>query len=402
MLAVRDKLAALGQLAAGVAHEINNPAMYVLTNLEFVRSALVERDPTGKDDSAGDLIGAIDDAIDGVRRIRRTVADLGVLSRGAESVLESVDINHLVRAAANMAVSDLRARARLELHLGEVPRFAGNSSRLTQVVLNLLLNAAQACGEGNPDKHLVRVTTRVDGSNVVLEVRDDGCGIPPEHRPHLFEPFFTTRPAGQGTGLGLAVTRGIVRKYGGTITFSTEVGVGTTWRITLPLKEVVPRDDEEESPVSRTSRRDTRVLVIDDEPLVLRALDRVLSDKSQLQLAESGEQALDLLSDTSAEFDVIVCDLLLPGMTGADVYHHVQEQRPDLAARMVFLTGGPVSAQLREFVQAQAHRVLHKPVGYLQLRTAIGLIADGVSVRTALERTRRGSVDVAPSSGEIP
>ncbi len=232
-----DRLATVGRLAAGVGHEINNPLSYILTNLHYLQRGLQQEDAASLPE-LGELLGAASDACDGVERVRLIVQDLKMLSRPDDVALGPVELGSVVRGATRLAAQELRDRARLVEDCQGVPAVWGNGPRLGQVVLNLLINAGHAITPGRVAENEVRVVALASGSeSVTLEVRDTGCGIPPENLERIFEPFFTTKPVGMGTGLGLSVCRNLVNSMGGTLQVESEVGRGTTFRITLPTAE---------------------------------------------------------------------------------------------------------------------------------------------------------------------
>jgi len=229
-----DRLATVGRLAAGVGHEINNPLSYILSNLRFIRKELEQNDEPSPEDRQ-DVLEAAAAAHEGAERVRLIVQELRMMSRPDDVALGRVELGSVVRGAVKLASRELRDRAQLVEDCEGVPAIWGNGPRLSQVVLNLLINAAHAIAPGKPMVHEVRVVARASGSgSVVLEVRDTGCGIPPENLERIFEPFFTTKPIGEGTGLGLSVCHNIITAMGGTIQVESEVGRGTIFRITLP------------------------------------------------------------------------------------------------------------------------------------------------------------------------
>jgi signal transduction histidine kinase len=229
-----DRLASMGRLAAGVGHEINNPLAYVLSNLHFVNKELDRTQGAPSEEDRKELLTAIKEARDGAERVRVIVQDLKTLSRPDDVGGGRADLKEVVRAAAKIASHEIRRRARLVEELDELPPVLGNASRLGQVFLNLLINAAHAIPEGNVDRNEIRVQGRLEPSgHVVVEIRDTGCGIPAENLDRIFEPFFTTKPVGEGTGLGLSLVHSILSALGGTITVDSQVGRGTTFRISL-------------------------------------------------------------------------------------------------------------------------------------------------------------------------
>jgi signal transduction histidine kinase len=247
-----EKLASLGRLAAGVAHEINNPIAYVTNNLVVLRrdmrAALDALDAHRRGDAAeaarleeeADLgyfrqqFGrTCEKTLEGLQRVRDIVRNLRDFARLDEAEFKEADLNAALASAVEILGHEFRQReVRLLTEFAPLPPVLCHPGKLNQVFLNLLDNAAQACQPGGT----VTARTRPDPAGVVVEVQDDGSGIAPEHRPRLFEPFFTTKPVGQGTGLGLSVSFGIVRDHGGTIEVESEVGQGSTFRVRLPLQ----------------------------------------------------------------------------------------------------------------------------------------------------------------------
>ncbi len=235
-LRAADRMASLGTLAAGMAHEINNPLAYMLLNMRFVSKELghlAEIDEASRE-RALILKARVDDALDGVERVRRIVSDLKSFSRGDEEALGPVDVHGPIQAALDLAANELSHRARVVRCFGDVPYVHGNDKRLGQIFLNLIINAAQALPEGGADKNELRVTTsRDEGGRVLVEITDTGSGIDPGVLGHIFDPFFTTRPEGGGTGLGLWICQRIATGLGGEISVRSELGAGTTFCVAL-------------------------------------------------------------------------------------------------------------------------------------------------------------------------
>jgi two-component system, NtrC family, sensor kinase len=233
-LMLGDRLASMGTLAAGIAHELNNPLSYVLSNLEFLHRAL---GPIPRPLGAEELMEyqqVLDDAREGSERMRQIVRQLKVFSRVDDAHEEAVDLHRLLDSVAQMAASEIRPRARLVKQYGAVPAVRANEGKLFQVFLNLVINAAHAIPEGFTDAHEIRLMTRTDDAGqVVVEVRDTGRGIAPELLRRIFDPFFTTKAPGQGTGLGLSICDTIVKALGGGITVESTPGQGATFRVTL-------------------------------------------------------------------------------------------------------------------------------------------------------------------------
>ncbi|QRO00638.1 PAS domain S-box protein [Archangium violaceum] len=236
-----DRMVSLGTLAAGVAHELNNPISYVLSNLRYAVDELAEQLQAGKpltDEQAREVHQALEEALEGGERMRNIVRDLRSFSRREDERFGPVDIHAVLDSCASLARSEIRHRAQLVKEYAELPPVLGNESRLGQLFLNLLVNAAQAIPEGDAKGNRVRLATSlVDKDWVVVTVEDSGSGISPENLQRLFKPFFTTKPVGVGTGLGLSICHGIVTAMGGRIEVSSELGKGTAFHVYMPVAE---------------------------------------------------------------------------------------------------------------------------------------------------------------------
>lgn len=370
-LALTDRLASLGTLAAGAAHEINNPLAYVAANLQL---AIEHLDREARSEGTRELVESLRDALEGCGRIRAIVDDLRSLSRAErDESLRAVDVTAVVTSALRMAQNEIRHRARVVRETPEVPRVLASEGRLIQVLLNLLVNAAQSIPEGDARTNVIRVGARHDAASgsVVIEISDSGEGIPPDALPRIFDPFFTTKPPGAGMGLGLSICHGIVASLGGEMSVDSEVGKGTTMRVRLPVSEARAATETPPTHGAPSAER-ARVLVVDDEPALLRALGRVLGDHDVV-LARSGREALAHCEEGA--FDIILCDLMMPDITGMEVYERLLATNAPQAARMVFMTGGAFTPQAREFLAAVPSSRLDKPVDVSVLRSLIDEMA---------------------------
>jgi two-component system cell cycle sensor histidine kinase/response regulator CckA len=362
-VAISDRLATVGTLAAGVAHEINNPLTYLLANLEWLERDL-PREPSDSRERV-----ALASAIEGATRIRDVVRDLGSLSSVDAGRVASLDVRLLLDTALRMADHETRYRAQVRRRYDDVPRVVANESRLGQVFLNLIINAAQAISEGDAAENEIVVSTRGEGERVIVEVSDTGAGIPAELVGKIFEPFVTTKPKGMGTGLGLHIARSIVTSLGGEIRVESEVGIGTTVRVSLPAAiaaSAVPPVARPPATIPVAGR--LRFLVVDDEPRLTNVLEDLLSEH-QVTTSNSGRAALALLATHS--YDVVLCDLVMPELTGMDVYDEVARRDPALASRIVFMTGGAFTERARDFLAHHDNLVLHKPFALDDLQDII-------------------------------
>jgi PAS domain S-box-containing protein len=363
-LMMADRMVSVGTLAAGVAHEINNPLAYVMANLEYARGRAA-----GADQEAFE---ALAEAQTGAERVRDIVRDLKTFSRGDDLKQGPVDLQRVLEASANMAWNEVRHRARLfKDYAADLPKVLGNESRLGQVFLNLLINAAQAIPEGAAERNQIRLSTRaLDDGRVLVSVQDSGAGISAEHVSRLFDPFFTTKPIGVGTGLGLFICQNIVSALGGEITVDSAPGRGTTMQVAL-------RVASPSSPPPPVSRRDApaaargRLLVIDDEPLIGAALVRSLP-AHDVAVETSALAALARLR-SGETFDLILCDVMMPDLTGVAFHEQLSKDFPALAKLVVFMTGGAFTPSARDFLDRIPNPRLEKP---LHLPSLLALLSE--------------------------
>ena len=375
-LVAADRRINVGRLAASVAHEVNNPLAYVSSNLRYVSkwlpamaAALRSLDPGAqKHDgrSVGEMEKALAQASEGTERIRQIVKGLKTFSRSDDDRREQLALGSALEAAIAMAGHEIVQRARLLKEYGEAPPVLASEVRLTQVFLNLLINAAQAVPEGASDRHTITVATRSGPSGwAVAEVRDTGCGIPPENLNKLFSSFFTTKPVGVGTGLGLSISQGIVQGLGGRMEVESEPGRGSTFRVLLPpATEALP--SPEIPALAPAPRSGGSLLVVDDEPLVAEAISRELGGELRVVIATNAGRALARIA--AEPFQHILCDLMMPGMSGAALHDEVAFRHPELAERFIFMTGGAFTPAARAFLSAWKGRVLEKPIDLNTLR----------------------------------
>jgi PAS domain S-box-containing protein len=354
-----QRLASVGTLAAGVAHEINNPLTYVTSNLSFVGDLLGRL--RGSHAGVEEAEAAVREAIDGARRVRNIVRDLKFVSRAPDDRRVEVDIHTEIRSALNLAQTEIRHRARLVTRLDPVPPIRASEGQLGQVFVNLLVNAAQSIPEGNPSAHTVRLSTRTDVEGfAVVEVSDTGAGIAADVRARIFEPFFTTKPVGTGTGLGLSICHGIVSSLGGTIEVDSEGSRGTTFRVRLPPAQPSETARAVGQIPSAPGVPRGRVLVVDDEPLIGRSVARMLAREHEVVCLTDPRQALSRLVG-GERFDLVLCDVMMPEMNGVEFLAQLELKRPGAGAAVVFITGGPFTAAAQDFLEHSDRTQLQKP-----------------------------------------
>ncbi|MFO8058172.1 MAG: response regulator [bacterium] len=384
-----EKLTSVGQLAAGVAHEINNPLSFVMTNtsqlskyvtgmkkmLDVLRERIRE---TGDDKLIGelqnleeefslayideDLEELLSESLEGMVRIRNIVADLRKFSHMGEEDTQVVDINEVVNSALNMAKSEIRLHGKVECELNSVPVFWGNWGRLAQTLLNLIINAAHSFSEDKRD-HFMKITTGEENDWVYVSIEDTGEGISPEKMETIFNPFYTTKKAGEGTGLGLSIARDVARRHQGKISVESERGKGSTFTLWVPVETgLEPAREKEGREGRKEMSKGTKLLVVDDEKSVLSSLKRVLGSDYEIETALTVSEARDIISADPDGVDLVLCDLIMPGENGKDLYLEAREKWPELEERFVFFTGGAYDPALKEFARQMEHRTLQKPL----------------------------------------
>lgn len=354
-LEMADRLASLGTLAAGVAHEINNPLTALIGNLEMLR------DEQSKDE-AEVLLTDCDAA---ARAIATIVRDLGTMSRFQPADrLAHCDVLQAVNWAVRIASIHTQHVATVAVDVPSMTLVDLDETRLGQIVLNLIVNAAHAFGVGRIAQNAIMIRAAAVGSKVTIEVEDNGPGMPQHVRDRAFEPFYTTKGVGRGTGLGLSICHGLVVAAGGSIHIHSQEGRGTCVSLTLPRHADPAQVEHDPAGNSRV-----HVLVVDDEPFIRTTIGRTLSKRHDVSLAASGEAALAEI--TRAAPDVIVCDITMPQMSGKDFFHALSAQHPALADRVIFMTGGAVNSDLSGFLQNTARPVLQKPFAGAVLEAAL-------------------------------
>ncbi len=389
-----DRLASLARMAAGVAHQINNPLTVVLANAELVAREL-ERHRSGATPSAVGEAGArqrLDETIQvqtelrlAAERIARIVASIGFFCQPSPPASAQADVRRAVDRAVRLTTSEIQSHARLIQELRPVPKVRTSENHLTEVLKQLLLNAAQAMEGADSRQHeIILRTAMAEDGQVRIDVLDNGCGIPAEVRQRIFEPFFTTKPVGVGTGLGLSVCHGIVSAAGGQLRVESRPQGGTHVSVLLPsvdrISGSLPLSHVAAPTAARggglllshgksAARAQRRILMVDDEPMLLRSVRRLLPEY-ELVCVESARKALEML-DAGKPFDLIVSDVMMPEMSGIDFYEVLRKRYPEEARRVVFVTGGALGHHVGSFLGSVPNQRLEKPFAAADLRRVI-------------------------------
>jgi signal transduction histidine kinase len=374
-----ERLASVGQFASALGHEMNGPLAYVQTNLDLVRgwvpALALARDAwregrpwDGQPEDRRELLDAIiaqlpaalDDCNTGLRFMRRLSRDLGAMARYQQSDREPFDLNEVVQTACRIAKVKVRRPHRLEVGVAPEPVVVlGSPGRLAQVVMNLVANAADASRRDRPNR--IDVETERVGDQAVLRVRDRGVGIPAPQQARIFEPYVTFREG--GTGIGLGVVRQIVDEHGGRIELDSEVGRGSEFRVLLPSADIELPGAAGSSSHPPGDVPAGTILLVDDDPLIRRGLERALTGY-RVRSAENGEEALAILDGERP--DLVVTDVDMPGLDGLALYQEALRRHPGLVGRFLFVTGHEMS--IGDELEAS---VLKKPFGARALQKAV-------------------------------
>ena len=367
-----ERVAALGFLANGLAHQINNALTPVRLSLGRLTSFELSRRPMSEEHRH--RVELLQDLREGFDCIARIVRELNQFAHADDAPDGDVDIMAELDLALALAAHEIRHRARLVRDYGAAPRVRAQPAMLRQVLLNLVINAVHALPAGEAHLHEIRARTATDERGfAIVEIEDTGAGISSDALPRIFEPFFTTAP-GRALGLGLALTRDLLVALGGQIAVHSLAGRGTRVRVALPPGEPIARGSSTAIQARPAGDR-VRILIVDDDRPVAAAIALELSDHDVV-VAESGREALEILHRDKS-FDVILCDLMMPEVSGMDVYEAVRLTDPGLLARIVLMTGGAFTSRAREFLSSIATPLLEKPFEARELRDLVATLTGG-------------------------
>lgn len=373
-----ERMVSLGTLAAGVVHELQNPLAFVIASLDLAVRHLtsLESAPPSSGGRREAVRGAVDNAREGAWRVATIIRDLKAFARSDEERRKPIDVHAPLEAALKLVMNQVRHRATIQRDLRATSKVRASESRLVQLFVNLLLNAAEAIPEGHADRERITVGTEDDGDDVAITVEDTGKGIAPEVRERLFEPFVSDKPGGMG--LGLSICHGVVAALGGSIIAVARLPRGTRFVIRLPAS---PREEARKltpPPMPAATVTSGRVLVVDDEERLAETIRMVLSPPHDVDVCFRGRDVLDRIRQ-GREYDVVLCDLMMPDLSGPELFEQVKAIDPKLAERFVFLTGGAFTPRTREFLHEVGNPRLEKP---FELEALERIVQDALTART--------------------
>lgn len=372
--------AALGQLSAGVAHEINNPISTVLLNLEDLRDGLLAQLGRGRAEEEPldheELLKLAENSLDATRRIGSLVASLSSFSAIAHRDVTVVDLTEALRTAVAAVETEIRTRAELSLELEQVPTLIGDRARIIQVFVNLLINACHALDRVARPQHRISVSLRRVGEEVLISVSDTGSGIPVVLVQKIFDPFFTTKGRSGGSGLGLSVSRTTIEQHQGRIRVFSDPN-GTRFEVTIPFDTGLELKDEGEAVVAPPTKKPHRILLVEDEEALRRALMRRMSKAYEVIAAATVDEGLKWVETSDAPFDLILCDLMMPVKDGKDFYDAMHRTYPHSLDALVFMTGGAFTERISEFISDSPRPILFKPFQLSDVQALLAQIEGG-------------------------
>ena len=344
-------MAMFGTLLAGVAHELNNPLSVVIGQIALLQE-------TTKDPIVAKRADRIRNATDRCVRIVRTFL---AMARQRQPEPKPITLGSIVEAAVDLLAFQLRSvDIRLDLNLAtNVPMVTVDADQMLQVITNLIVNAQHALGTISGQR-ILRISTWYDGAaeRAYLSVSDNGPGVPAEIRARIFDPFYTTKPSGEGTGIGLALCSSLVRSYAGGISVSDTPNGGATFTIELPLSD--PLDAPSEQDAGSEARRGLRILVAEDEREIAETLSEIFGQRGfETEVVFNGQEALDRIA--TREYDLVLSDLRMPVLDGPGLYRALAQGHVEMIRRLAFITGDSLSAEIQSFLRDTKVPCLEKP-----------------------------------------
>lgn len=352
-----ERMASVGLLAAGVAHELNNPLSYVLANLDFVHEAIHDG-PLAAEDWE-ELYEVVDDARDGAARMRDIVRDLRTFSRSdVEAGRRTIEIDEALDVALGMARNLIKYRAEVVHKRNAKACVLANLGQMAQVFLNLLVNACDALAEGSVDGNCIRIEVDAHNKRVIVDLYDTGKGIPEALRSEIFSPFVTTKDPSCGPGLGLSVARNLVQAHGGDLRLVSGISGQTHFRLEMPRVASEANLNMPSTSLEKIVERRGRVLIVDDEQALIDAVGRELKQECDVVCVTSGDEAYAILQD-DRRFDLVLCDVLMPRMSGMELHRLLHDDSPEILKRLVYMTAGAFTPESEVFLRDKMH--LKKP-----------------------------------------
>lgn len=379
-LFISDRMASLGILVAGVAHEINNPLAIILSHIVIIIEKLSQN--INKYKQLQDPLLLLNNVKEAAERIQNIVKDLKIFSRvDLQETRYAFDINTILDSVIKMAWHEICTRAKLIKEYGTIKKAYVNESRIFQVFLNLIVNAAQAIPENNKEINQIRVVTRMtEDGKIAIDIKDTGTGIPPEIQQHLFTQFFTTKPVGLGTGLGLAICQRIVESLDGEITFVSELGVGTCFTVLLPAAPTEIIETQKKVIAKPIVEKKEKIMVIDDEPSLTKVVKLILESDYDVYCFNSSITALEYFKN-DPNFDLIISDLRMPEMHGIEFYQRIISFMPTQNKRFLFMSGNIWTPEVHQFIESNKIRVLEKPFNNSNLYSLVNeLISENIAI----------------------
>ncbi|HEY6880612.1 MAG TPA: response regulator [Polyangiales bacterium] len=357
-----QRLVSLGALLGGIAHEINNPLAFVFGSIDILQRqlvSLVHPHQSPEPFSVAMAMRALERAREGAERVAAVVRSASMFASADLEASEVLDIHQVLESAIQVASNEIRHGAHLVRNYREVAQVRSNPARLGQVFLNLLLNAVYAIRDHGGRDHVIRVSTENLDGMVVVTIADSATSLEQISIASTFDPTNPPYSGGPRLRFGLAVSRELVQAMGGSIDVTPEQPRGARFRVSLPMSSRISFPAPPPKPPMRVSADGASVLIVDDEPLLCELLSAMLSDDYAVAAFTSPRAALAALMER--EFDVVLCDVMMPELTGMELFDRAVRERPELAARFVFITGGAFTERARLFLKQTGRPVLRKP-----------------------------------------